>query len=199
MRTRHEVAETRQPVEQAVLAMRVQLDKVLGDGPGPRVSRSRKRGGGLVESSWAGSGEEPHLGCRCSFERSWTEARDDGSETGRSPIHRDLVSPGDRPGRNINGPNRLHLQLHRRAIRVGTRLGAVLHVRAALRPGTPSFDAGRGIGQRADLSGGRAGGGPRVRQGGGAFLTLTTTAPGCPAPRAIPPCGLSPLSPIPPM
>ena len=46
-----EVAETGQPVEQAVLAMRVQMDEVLCDDPAPRTCRSRKRGG-LAKSSW---------------------------------------------------------------------------------------------------------------------------------------------------
>jgi hypothetical protein len=44
-RARDEVAEAGQPVEQAVLAMGVQMDEVLGDDPAPRVRRSRKRGG----------------------------------------------------------------------------------------------------------------------------------------------------------
>ena len=46
-----EIAEAGQPVEQAVLAMRVQMDEVLCDDPAPRTCRSRKRGG-LAKSSW---------------------------------------------------------------------------------------------------------------------------------------------------
>ena len=45
LRARDEVAEAGQPVEQAVLAMGVQMHEVLGDDPAPRVCRSRKRGG----------------------------------------------------------------------------------------------------------------------------------------------------------
>ena len=45
LRARDEVAEAGQPVEQAVLAVCVQMDELLGDDPAPRVCRSRKRGG----------------------------------------------------------------------------------------------------------------------------------------------------------
>jgi hypothetical protein len=45
LRAGNQVAEAGQPVEQAVLAMGVQVDEVLCDDPAPRVCRSRKRGG----------------------------------------------------------------------------------------------------------------------------------------------------------
>jgi hypothetical protein len=40
---RDEVAEARHPVEQAVLAMGVQMDELLGDDPAPRVPLEEAR------------------------------------------------------------------------------------------------------------------------------------------------------------
>ena len=45
LRTSDEVAQPRQPIEQAVFAMGVQMDEIPCDGPAPRMCRSRKPGG----------------------------------------------------------------------------------------------------------------------------------------------------------
>ncbi len=176
LRARDEVAEAGQPIEQAVLAMGVQMDEVLGDDL-PHVCAARGSAAALMKSSRAEFPEEPHLGSRCSFEKSWTRGSNVRSKTSRRAIHRYLASTDRRFGRHLDGPLGLRFQLRRSAVRARRGLGTFLHVRPALRPHPASFDAGSGLRQRADLRSPRPVGGPRLaHQGRADFMTFTTTA-----------------------
>ena len=58
-RARYQVGETGQPVEQAVLAVRVKVDELFGDSPAPRV-RSEEAPASVESSGARGSSLSPH-------------------------------------------------------------------------------------------------------------------------------------------